>query len=186
MIIGITGSFCAGKDTASDYLAKKGFIHYSLSDAIREEADKKQIKRTRENLQDLGNELRENYGNPVLANMALKIFENNKDYVVSSIRHSAEVDVLRKRPDFFLVHIYSPAKIRFRRMKERNREEDPKTFREFLELEKKESQTKGPGQQLKKCQEMAKITVIHDKEFKELYDKLNRMVYDLRLKLYKK
>jgi len=183
MIIGITGSFCAGKDTAADYLVKKGFIHYSLSDVIREEADKRGIKKIRKNLQDLGSKLRADYGNSVLAEMALKIFNNNKDYVVTSIRHSAEVDALRKRQDFFLVHMYAPAKIRFKRMKERNREEDPKTFKGFLELEKKESQTKGSGQQLVKCREMAKITVIHDKEFKELYNKLDRLVYDLRLKL---
>ncbi len=186
MIIGLTGSFCAGKDTAAEYLVKKGFIHYSLSDAIREEADRRGIKKTRENLQKLGNELREKYGNAVLAERALETFKDQKDYVVNSIRHPAEINALRKRPDFFLINIHAPAKLRFERMKARNREEDPKTFKEFLKLEKKESQIKGPGQQLKKCQKMAKITIIHDKGFKELYNKLDRLVYDLRLKLIKK
>ncbi len=38
MIIGVTGKMGAGKDTFAVYLGKKGFIHISLSDIIRQEA----------------------------------------------------------------------------------------------------------------------------------------------------
>ncbi len=185
MIIGLTGSFCAGKDTVAEYL-KKRFVHYSLSDAIREEADRQGIKKTRKNLQELGNKLRAKYGNSVLAERALSLFGDMSDYVVSSIRHSAEINVLRKRPDFFLISVEAPSELRFKRMSKRDREEDPKTFKEFLKMEKFESQTKGPGQQLKKCQKMAEIKVINDGDFKQLYAKLDKLIHDLRIQLIKK
>ena len=72
MIIGLTGSFCGGKDSVADYLGEKGFIHFSLSDMLREELRKRKKKVTRENLQKIGKELREKHGDSVLAERALK------------------------------------------------------------------------------------------------------------------
>jgi len=46
LIIGLTGKNCAGKGTVAEYLAKKGFVGYSLSDIIREELSKKKIERS--------------------------------------------------------------------------------------------------------------------------------------------
>ena len=40
MIVGLTGKNCAGKGEISEILQKKGFECSSLSDAIRDEADK--------------------------------------------------------------------------------------------------------------------------------------------------
>ena len=119
MIIGLTGSFCAGKDTAANYLVKKGLIHYSLSDSIREEADRKEIQKTRENLQNLGNELRAKYGNSVLAKRVLKRYTKNKSCIVTSLRHPDEIKELRKQNDFYLVNMDGPAKLRFERMLKR-------------------------------------------------------------------
>ena len=37
MIIGLTGPYCSGKDTIAEYISREyGYIHYSLSDVIRE------------------------------------------------------------------------------------------------------------------------------------------------------
>ena len=43
MIVGITGFFCAGKDTMAAMLQQKGFNHISLSDIIREELSSRSI-----------------------------------------------------------------------------------------------------------------------------------------------
>ena len=58
MIIGLTGKNAAGKGEVAEYLKKKGFVYYSLSDVIREEATEKGLEHSRENLINLGNELR--------------------------------------------------------------------------------------------------------------------------------
>ncbi len=55
MIIGLTGSYCSGKDTVADYIVgKSGFLHFSLSDEIRLIMKEQNIEPTRENLIVLG------------------------------------------------------------------------------------------------------------------------------------
>ncbi len=179
MIIGITGSFCGGKDTAAEYLVEKGFKHISLSDMLREECKKRKRKITRENLQDIGKELREKYGNSVLADRAVEKLEDN-DFVITSIRHPDEIRVLEKKPCFNLIRVDAPVKIRFQRMKLRNREEDPRTFREFKKAEKKEMKGKGSGQRIKECNDKSKIVLINDSSLEILKKKIDKLVEDLR------
>ena len=67
MIIGLTGKNAAGKGEIANYLKTKGFVYYSLSDVIREEATKRGLEHTRDNLIRLGTEMRETHGNSILA-----------------------------------------------------------------------------------------------------------------------
>ncbi|MDR2427358.1 MAG: AAA family ATPase [Endomicrobium sp.] len=68
MIIGLTGSYCSGKDTVADYISQKhGYKHFSLSDVIREIMKEAGLEPTRENLITFGTNLREENGNGVLA-----------------------------------------------------------------------------------------------------------------------
>jgi len=182
MLIGLTGSYCSGKDTVAEYLVKKRkFIHYSLSDVLREEMRTRGIKITRENLIRFGTDLRKKHGNSILAKKVLLKCPKEENCVITSIRHQAEVMELRKRNDFFMINVDAPAKMRFARMVKRNREEDPKTFEKFLEFEKKESQTKGPGQQVSRCMEMADITIQNDsKTTKYLFRKINLLLLKLQ------
>ena len=62
MIIGLTGKNASGKGEVANYLKTKGFVYYSLSDVLREEATKRGLEHTRDNLINLGNELRKKYG----------------------------------------------------------------------------------------------------------------------------
>ena len=118
MIIGLTGSFCGGKDTVAEYLVgEKGFIHYSLSDILREELRKQKKKITRTNLQKFANDLRENEGNSALAERTLKKIKKGKNYIVTSIRHPDEVSALMQNPDFVMVKVDAPIRIRFERKK---------------------------------------------------------------------
>ena len=80
MIIGVTGSYASGKDSVAEYLIKKGFQHFSLSDEIRKELKKRKIKETRQNLIKLGNELRKKHGNEILAKRIIELIsKNNKN-----------------------------------------------------------------------------------------------------------
>ncbi|MEM2908535.1 MAG: deaminase [Candidatus Bilamarchaeaceae archaeon] len=140
IIVGLTGENCAGKSTVADYLAKKGFYELSLSDILREELKAEGKALTRDNLINKGNELRAKFGAGILAKKITARIEKAKDrnYVIDSIRTPAEVDELRKLPHFFLLYVTAPPEIRFERIKQRDREEDPKTFEAFLEIEKLE------------------------------------------------
>src|SRR5205823_874936 len=94
MLIGLTGRNAAGKGEVARYLQKKSFYYYSLSDAIRDEIRSRGEEPTRDRLIIVGNELRQRYGANVLAERTLAKIEDDKHYVIDSIRNPAEVDAL--------------------------------------------------------------------------------------------
>jgi dCMP deaminase len=186
MIIGLTGMYCSGKDSVAEYLARKGFVHFSLSDIIREELGRRGIEVTRDNLIKVANELRDSLGHGVLGERAVERMKGGEgDFVISSIRHPAEVKSLRKAGRFFLVEVRSPIRMRFARVKARNRENDPNTLSELKEKERLESQESGPGQQLTNVIRLAEAVVMNDKTLKELHSKTDKLVADLRKKAEK-
>ncbi|MDR1400913.1 MAG: AAA family ATPase [Endomicrobium sp.] len=163
MIIGLTGFSCSGKDTIAEYISKKyGYIHCSLSNIIREMMRKAGVELARENFIVFGTILREKNGNGVLAKKILEKIDLNGKCCVTSIRHTDEVKELRSRKDFVLVNIDSPQLLRFKRMQNRKRLGDPDNWERFVELEDKESQIEGSGQQLKRTADLADINFVND------------------------
>src|SRR5205823_13562960 len=104
MLIGLTGRNASGKGEVAKYLEKKSFYYYSLSDVIREEVRKRGHAMTRETLIDTGNELRQKNGPGVLAQRILTKVEDDKNYVIDSIRNASEVEALRAARNFKLVY----------------------------------------------------------------------------------
>jgi dephospho-CoA kinase len=186
MIIGLTGSYCSGKDTVADYIVNHyGVGHFSLSDEIRLLMKQACIETTRENLIAFGTKLRQDEGNDVLAKSVIKKFEPNKNYCITSIRHSKEVEKLKTVKNFILINVDAPEKIRFDRMQTRKRAGDPTTLEKFIELEKKESQVSGSGQQVALCASMADIVFINDTDsLDKLYSKIDTLLSDLKLKYH--
>ena len=78
MIIGLTGSIAAGKETLTRFLRKKGFKYFITSDLLKEKLEKRGVEITRESMQDLGDELREKHGAEVLMKMLLNKIEVNE------------------------------------------------------------------------------------------------------------
>jgi dCMP deaminase len=175
MIIGLTGENCAGKSTIADYLTKKSFYYHSLSDIIREEVKAEGKAVTRENLIRKGNELREKFGPGILgAKLAQKI-QKDKNYVIDSIRNPAEVEELRKLGRFFLFYVTATPEVRFERIRSRDREEDPRTFDAFLEIEKLEMENaEKTKQNLLGTFALADGKIVNDGDLNELHDKVDR------------
>ncbi|MEK6904618.1 MAG: deaminase [Nanoarchaeota archaeon] len=180
IILGLTGTYCAGKDTVGQYLTDKSFYHYSLSDFLREELKKQGKEIIRDNLIALGNELRAKHGPGVLGEMAIKMTQSDKNYVISSIRNPEEVKALKKHGNFVLVNVDAPSKIRFDRLAKRKRENDPKTFEDFVKYEQQELNSPDPNaQQIRQCISMADLHLINDLSLEDLYKKVDIMLEDV-------
>ncbi len=180
MIIGLTGENCAGKSTVAEYLMKKGFYYYSLSDVIREELKAHNKPITRENLIEEGNALRAKFGPGVLGTKISQMLHNDKNYVVDSIRNPAEVGELKKLGRFFLFYVSAPDEVRFERIRARGREEDPRTYEAFLRIEKLEMENaEKTKQNLKATFAMADKAIVNDGELNELYDKVGAALGEL-------
>ncbi|MEW5897075.1 MAG: deaminase [Nanoarchaeota archaeon] len=183
MIIGITGNYASGKDTAAEMLQKMNFYHISFSDILREELKKKKMEITRDNLIEMGNNMREKHGSNILAKMALDKVEDGENYVFTSIRNPAEVELLQQRRDFVLVNVVAAEHIRLKRILQRNRENDPKTLKELREKEKLENINNENYQQLNKVAGMARMIVNNDTSVENLNKKMSRLVEDWMFKL---
>ncbi len=177
MIIGLTGTNGAGKTAVCDHLRSRGFEVHSLSDEIRGELDRAGRPATRENLIEMGNQLRRWGGTAVLAERIKAQLEPGRNYVIDSIRNPAEVDSLRRVAEFHLLLVDAPIEVRFERVRRRDDARTPATLSEFVALEHREVSTADPStQQLAACQGLADETLSNDGSLEDLAARINELV----------
>jgi dCMP deaminase len=179
MLIGLTGRNAAGKGEVARYLQRKSFYYYSLSDAIRDEIRARGEEPTRERLIIVGNELRQRYGSNILAERVLAKIEDDKHYVIDSIRNPAEVETFRTAKHFKLIRIEAPSEVRFQRILGRQRESDPRTFDEFMTLENREAEGDDTSQNLVKVGLMSDDALTNDGALEKLYPQIDQLLLKL-------
>lgn len=183
MIIGLTGKNGSGKGEVAKFLKERGFEYLSLSDIVREEVRKRKKSVTRDHLIIQGNELRKKFGPDILAKRTIERLEVDRNYIIDSIRHPAEAKALKAHNGFVLLNVTAPSEIRFKRLKKRKRENDPKTFREFLKLEQREGKsTVGSNQQLNQTIKLAHYHLQNKGTLKELHNEITRIVMNIARK----
>ena len=174
-VIGLTGTNASGKTEAAEYLRRKGYSYYSLSDILREEAARLGLDHSRKTLIELGNNLRKRYGAGVLAKMAKENLKG-RSIIIDSIRNPKEIEELKMLPDFLLVGIDAPVEIRFKRAVMRGRAGDGKTLEEFIKNERLENSKNKASQQLSRCLKMADALIVNNWTKEELYRKLDEVM----------
>jgi len=185
MLIGLTGRIAAGKESLTEFLRKKGFVYFETSKLLKEELQKRGVEITRENMQNLGDELRKKEGAGVLMEIFIGRMESGKNYIIDSIRNTGEIEFLRKNArDFILIGIDAPQKIRFERIIKRGKPSDPKTWEEFLKADNRDffDKTNPLGQQVEKCMELADYKIMNDGEFESSLEKIKKIWAELKEK----
>lgn len=173
IIIGVTGTKAAGKDEFVNILKEYDFVSFSLADIVREEAKRRNLPPTTENLQDIGNELRRLRGEAILAEIiAKKISElpEGSQIVINSIRNPAEVKFFQKtfRNKFFLIGIDADKEIR----QERYLRREGVSQKEFEQANRRDLGEKElSGQQVKKCLSLAQEIIYNNGSLEELREK---------------
>ena len=173
-LIGLTGPNGAGKGEVANYLKKKGYAYYSLSDLVRQELKKRGEELSRNNLIKMGNKLREKFGADILARLVVKKIRGKA--VIDSIRNSKEVEYLRQQKNFILIAVDAPVGLRFERVKKRGREESVSTLEQFIQKEAEEMTGNETGQQLQNCIEMADIKIENNGSLENLHQKLEKLL----------
>ncbi len=184
MIIGLTGKNAAGKGEVAKFLQERGFQYHSLSDVLRQELKDRRLTSTRDNLTQIGNDLREEHGPAVLADRILARLTDGPHYVIDSFRNPAEVEAFRRRQDFLLWAVTASPKIRFLRIKVRARENDPDTLEQFVKVEKREAKNADKHKQaIEACEKAADVRIVNNGTLKTLTQQLTAQ---LRAALKKK
>lgn len=165
LIIGLTGPNAAGKGEAARWLAERGFAAHSLSDIVRERALALGRDVGRASLIETGQAMRREGGAGILARLLVPRLADR--CVVDSIRHPAEVEVLRALPGFRLLGIDAPVETRWRRAVARGREGDVPDLATFAAREQLENGTSPEQQQLSRALALADRVVVNDQSLEQ-------------------
>jgi dephospho-CoA kinase len=176
MIIGLTGTFAAGKDEAARYLEEeKGFEHYSTADILREKVREEGLDTNRETLRVFVNSLRKEKGDDYLAREAVKRIRGDKA-AISAIRSIGEVDYLKSLKDFKLIFVDAPIELRYDRIKDRKRAgEEQLTFEMFQEKEMLEMSGQS-SQRLDYSKEKADLIIENAGTLEEFHQKIDNLL----------
>ncbi|MDD4318809.1 MAG: deaminase [Candidatus Peribacteraceae bacterium] len=177
--IGLTGTMGSGKGEIVKLLQQRGFTAISLSDMVRAEATKRGLEHTRENLQNVGNDLRRTQGPGVLGKMVRESVEREpKDWVIDGIRNPAEESELRKIPGFRLIGVTAGTDTVVLRLQARNREGSALTKEQILERLNREKGIGEPpdGQQVQRCLDRCDYLIINEGTLEALDAKLDHFL----------
>jgi dephospho-CoA kinase len=130
----------AGKSTIADGLKPKGYDIINMGNIVREEAKKRNLEATRENLGKLMLELREKNGPGAIAELVKPQIESSISDVIliDGVRSNDEIQVLRKFGTVKLLAIHASTNTRFDFLQKRGRADDPQTIEHFEERDNRE------------------------------------------------
>lgn len=150
-IIGLSGTNGSGKDTVGHMLAEHhGYLFISVTDLLRAELKRRGLPIERKNTRTLSAEWRRELGLSVLVDKAVADYEAVRDkyvgVVISSIRNPGEADRIHDLGGT-MVWIDADPKIRYARIQKnaaiRNRNDDNKTYKQFIAEEEAEMHSSG-------------------------------------------
>jgi len=130
----------AGKSTIANGLKSKNFEIINMGDAVREEAKKRNLEPTGQNLGKLMLELREKNGLGAVAELISDKIKNSVSNVViiDGLRSKEEIQVLRKIATVKLLSIHASTDIRYSFLSDRGRSDDPQNRENFNERDTRE------------------------------------------------
>lgn len=141
IVIGVAGMPGAGKATVRKMVQEMGYPVVVMGDVIREEAERRKMEPTPENLGLIMLKIREEEGPAVVAKRCLPKIKKAKEKVVviDGIRSLEEVEEFKRHfPNFTLIVIQASPETRFQRLFKRRRSDDPKTWKTFVERDARE------------------------------------------------
>lgn len=166
-IIGISGTNGSGKDAVGTILSQhQGFLFISVTDLLRAEALKRGLPAEREVLRSISAEWRRQSGLGVLVDQAVNQYgendESHKGLAIASLRNPGEATRIHELGGV-VVWMDADPRVRYDRIQmnaaSRNRkEEDEKTFEQFLAEEQAEMYSDGDAATL----HMAEVKKLSD------------------------
>lgn len=166
----MTGPNASGKGEIASFLVARGYHYHSLSDAVREAVRDRGLETTRENLVQVGNELRAAGGPGALVDhLAPRLAP---PAIVDSVRNPGEVEALRRLDGFFLLGVDAPAEVRFARITSRGRQGDIRTAEEFAAYEARENSSDSNRQRIGATLELADAVILNDGSLDDLHGRV--------------
>lgn len=175
-IIGLAGEMASGKSTAANHLIHKyNATSHKFSTPLRDTLDRFGLPQTRENLQILSTNLREIFGEDLFAKVLYEDTQKdqNEHIVVDGVRRLADIEYLRKIPEFKLVYIKADPKQRFGRLTNRteNKDDRGKSFEEFQHEQVQEAEA-----EIRELETHANVVIKNDGSIEELFAEVDKIM----------
>jgi len=141
LVVGLAGMPGAGKSIVVSVAKASGYGVVVMGDEVREEAKKRGLEPTPENLGRIMLELRHLKGEAVIAKRCIPKIAGMTEskVVVDGVRSLAEVEEFRRNfPKFALVAVHAAPETRFKRLFHRGRSDDPRSWEVFHERDMRE------------------------------------------------
>ena len=174
-VLAICGFPGSGKSTAIDTIRNLGSL-IIMGDIIRNEAKKRKLEPTSENLGKIAKELRLKYGSNIIAEKCVDLInkQHNNIIFIDGLRSMVEVNVFRKHWKFPIIAIVLEEKRRFKRLFERARSDDPKSIDDLKDRDKREIEFG-----LEEVLNNADYTIKNDSTKEDLKERIRKLVLDL-------
>lgn len=192
IVVGLTGQFGAGcTEVVAAYLKEEGFHYYSLSDIVKDAAQKRlgpfeyqklSKKDLRRILQDEGNRIREADAAAIAKEIHKEIKSarrENKDIVIDSIRNPAEVQYFSAAfpRSFFLLALDASSKVRWLR-KQSDYEDEEKRFKQD-DMRDKGDEEPRHGQHTEECVYLSDVVLDNENQIAYRQD-WDRFFYNIK------
>ena len=183
-VVGLVGPIASGKDTVLEELKKRGFKAFFLGERTREEADRRNLPHDRSVLQDMGNNLREKFGDDILVKRTEELFNGLEEkIVIDGIRNAGEIAYLRKKYNTIIIGVEAPSKKRRGFSRKRSADADPKTEEEFERAEQRDRGIgeNSHGQQVDACLALSDKVIENNGTIREFKEKIQKTLAQLDL-----
>lgn len=141
LVIGLAGMPGSGKSLVVETARAVGYAVVAMGDVVRQETLRCGLELTPQNVGKVMLQLRAEGGNFVVAQKCIpKIEEQTSDRViVDGLRSMFEADIFKKHfAKFTLVAVHAPPEVRFNRLSNRGRSDDPSNLEVFHERDMRE------------------------------------------------
>jgi len=141
LVVGLAGMPGAGKSLFVDTAVEMGYTVVAMGDVIREETRKRGLELNPQNVGKVMLELRQEGGNCVIAQKCISKIEGQASakVLVDGLRSLYESETFRVYfHNFVLFAVHASPEVRFKRLSQRGRSDDPKSFEVFRERDMRE------------------------------------------------
>ena len=130
-------------------------------------------------MQEIGNGLRRENGDDILARRAIKYLRKQKmdRVVIEGIRNPGEIQFLKKNPLFVSIGVKARRELRFKRMSSRAKPWDPKNWDDFIKVDRNDLGIgqKDSGQQVGRCLDYCDYILTNNKGILDFQKKVKEL-----------
>ncbi len=174
-VLAITGQPGSGKTTAIDAIRDLGVV-VTMGDVVRNEARKRNLEPSGNNIGKIAKDLRAEYGPTIIAEKCVDLIKSKNEEVVfvDGVRSLSEINIFRRFWKFPIISIVVDEEIRFNRLFKRDRSDDPKNLEELTERDKRELEFG-----LDKVLENADYTIQNNSSIENLKKKVRNLIINI-------